>query len=89
MAVHMLCWTEEEETAGNWGGHFSFTLAASGLSSWDSSSCHVDLEKELEMVIASAPHGEELKGGKNDTQGCVKSDEFSTHCCPAQDTTRG
>ena len=36
-----------------------------GLLSWDASSCHVDLEKELKVVTEAAPPGEELRAGDN------------------------
>lgn len=35
-----------------------------GFLSWDKDSCHVDLEKELQALIAQAPEGEEARNGK-------------------------
>ena len=39
--------------------YFSF----SGLLSWDETSCHVDLGRELEIITSVAPPGEECRGG--------------------------
>jgi len=35
-----------------------------GLLSWDVSSCHVDLAKELDIITSVAPPGEECRGGE-------------------------
>lgn len=35
-----------------------------GLLSWDVTSCHVDLGKELEIITSVAPPGEECRGGE-------------------------
>lgn len=35
-----------------------------GLVSWDLGSCHVDLNKELDIINECSPPGEELKGGE-------------------------
>ena len=40
-----------------------FLSSLPGLLSWDLSSCHVDLEKELKVVTEAAPPGEELRAG--------------------------
>ena len=40
------------------------TFYFSGLLSWDVSSCHVDLDKELALITAASPNGEETKGGE-------------------------
>ena len=45
-----------------------FALSLAGLLSWDVSSCHVDLERELKVVTEAAPPGEELRAG--DKHGC-------------------
>ena len=34
-----------------------------GLMSWDDSSCHVDLAKELDIITECSPPGEEQRGG--------------------------
>jgi hypothetical protein len=34
--------------------------------SWDKEDCHVDLEKELQIITSQAPEGEEAKNGKNE-----------------------
>lgn len=41
--------------------HFYFT----GFLSWDKDSCHVDLEKELQALVAQAPEGEEARNGEH------------------------
>lgn len=40
-----------------------FVLYFTGLLSWDVTSCHVDLGKELEIITSVAPPGEECRGG--------------------------
>ncbi|XP_023314466.1 microtubule-associated protein futsch isoform X2 [Trichogramma pretiosum] len=37
---------------------------AKGFLSWDKDSCHVDLEKELQALVAQAPEGEEARNGE-------------------------
>lgn len=34
-----------------------------GFLSWDKENCHVDLEKELEALVAQSPEGEEARNG--------------------------
>ncbi len=41
-----------------------FFLYFPGLSSWDVAACHVDLDRELDLLQESAPPGEELKPGE-------------------------
>ena len=45
-----------------WRTYLSISL--SGLMSWDDSSCHVDLAKELDIITQCSPPGEEQRGGK-------------------------
>ena len=47
---------------------YLLSLSPAGLLSWDVSSCHVDLERELKVVTEAAPPGEELRAG--DKHGC-------------------
>ncbi|XP_063993749.1 microtubule-associated protein futsch [Diachasmimorpha longicaudata] len=37
---------------------------AKGFLSWDKDNCHVDLEKELQALVAQAPEGEEARNGE-------------------------
>ncbi|XP_058792681.1 microtubule-associated protein futsch [Phymastichus coffea] len=37
---------------------------AKGFLSWDKDSCHVDLEKELQALVAQSPEGEEARNGE-------------------------
>ena len=52
----------------------SLSLSLAGLLSWDVSSCHVDLERELKVVTEAAPPGEELRAG--DKHGCWRQMNF-------------
>ena len=42
---------------------FMLYLLYAGLLSWDVTSCHVDLAKELDTITSASPPGEESRGG--------------------------
>ena len=65
--------------------HFFFFFFLPGLLSWDLSSCHVDLEKELKVVTEAAPPGEELKAG--DKHGCLLLINFGRGAEPPEYTS--
>ncbi|CAD6212870.1 GSCOCG00011063001-RA-CDS, partial [Cotesia congregata] len=44
--------------------HFILDKLAKGFLSWDKENCHVDLEKELEALVAQSPEGEEARNGE-------------------------
>ncbi|KAG8041658.1 hypothetical protein G9C98_002951 [Cotesia typhae] len=44
--------------------HFILNKLAKGFLSWDKENCHVDLEKELEALVAQSPEGEEARNGE-------------------------
>lgn len=39
-------------------------IVVSGLLTWDCTDCHVDLERELQAIVASKPEGDEARYGK-------------------------
>ena len=54
-----------------WCNILSLSLFFPGLMSWDVSSCHVDLAKELDIITECSPPGEEARGGN-----CCPFDHF-------------
>ena len=43
-----------------------------GLLSWDVTSCHVDLAKELDTLTSVSPPGEESRGGNRINKAAYK-----------------